>query len=101
MERVYMMSQPVSASPSTSSAPLTARVIRSLVRPQLIYALRQAAEHPLDRLLCEEEHELVRLGLMRVWREMLIVTEHGREVLAAEPMSRNQYTSVLYRLVGF
>ena len=96
-----MMNQHVSASPSTSGAPFTARVVRSIVPPQLISALRHAAEHPLDRLLREEEHELARLGLMRVWREMLIVTEHGREVLAAEPMNRSQCASAFYSLVGF
>lgn len=96
-----MMNQKVSASPPTSGASFTARVVRSIVPPQLICGLRQAAEHPLDRLLREEEHELVRLGLMRVWREMLIVTEHGREVLAAEPMNRSQCASAFYCLVGF
>ena len=96
-----MMNQPVSASLSTNGASFMARVIRSIVPPQLVCALRHAAEHPLDRLLRDEEHELVRLGLMRVWREMLIVTEHGRDVLAAQPMDRSQCASAFYCLVGF
>ena len=96
-----MMNQHVSTSPSTIGASFTARVVRSIVPPQLIGALQQAAEHPLDRLLREEEHELVRLGLMRVWREMLVVTEHGRDVLAAEPMDRSQCASAYYCMVGF
>ena len=96
-----MMNLNVSALPATSGAPLAARAIRSILPQRLIWALRQAAVQPLDRLLSEEEHELVQLGLMRVWREMLVVTEHGREVLAAEPMNRNQCASVFYCLVGF
>ena len=96
-----MMNQHVSASPSMIGASFTARVVRSIVPPELVCALRHAAEHPLDRLLREEEHELVRLGLMRVWREMLVVTEHGRDVLAAEPMDRSQCASAFYCLVGF
>ena len=72
----------LSAQRSAQHAPFNSLAIQSLIPPQLIDALRHAAENPLGRLSIDEEHALSQLGLLRVWDDFIVVTELGRKLLA-------------------
>jgi hypothetical protein len=52
-----------------------------MIPPELMDALRHAAENPLGRLSIDEEHALSQLGLLRVWDDFIVVTELGRKLL--------------------
>ena len=75
------MSHDVAATPRTSGGTMNAFAIQSMVPPQLIKALRQAAENPLGRLSRDDEQALKQLGLLRVWDDFIVLTELGRKLL--------------------